>query len=65
MTTPEHRDDIPAADAAEQDLPADAATGDTDETPAEGPVDLPADADPADVLEQRADATPDEEEWPA
>lgn len=58
MTTPEYRDDVPAADAAEQDVPADPDAVDTGLDP-DG---IPADADAADVLEQRADATPEEDE---
>lgn len=56
MTAPEHRDDVPAADAAEQDLPADPGAVEIDR-----PAEFPADADPADVVEQWADAAPDEE----
>lgn len=58
MTVPDHRDDVPAADAAEQDRPADPTAV---EFPAGG--DIPSDADPADVLDQRADAAPDEDDW--
>lgn len=57
MTAPEHRDDVPAADAAEQDRPADPLAV---EVSPDG--DIPPDADPADVLDQRADAAPDEED---
>ena len=59
MTTPEHRDDVPAADAAEQDLLADPTAFEAEVPRA---AEIPADADPADVLDQRADAEPDEDE---
>lgn len=57
MTIPAHRDDVPAADAAEQDLPADPTAV---EIPTAG--EIPSDADPADVLDQRTDAAPDEDD---
>lgn len=59
MTSPRHGDDVPAADAAEQDLPADPTVEEID-SPAT--TEIPDDADPADVLEQRADATQDDDE---
>lgn len=59
MTVPDYRDDVPAADAAEQDRPADPVVDDRDAAYA---PDVPVDADPADVLDQRLDAAPDEEQ---